>query len=124
MRGGVIVAIRDEAERSKGQSRMKAPGAHTGLVQKGAVAEDPKRAAEIKRESAYRVLASLKKEWEIESGKVGVLDERLEELKREADEKRKILMMLGVLKKREALRLVRIGSGEDGGIGILIKDLR
>lgn len=123
----VVVKVREEADRSR--TRIKAPKVYSGLVSsKGEdVLEDPKKAAEARRESSYRVLASVKKEWEVENEKVGVLGRRLKDLKREVDEKRKVLFLLEVLEKRAVVKMSRIGRntmGKEQGIGDLLRDLR
>lgn len=95
--------------------------------------EDPMKIANDRRESLYRVLGSVQKEWEIENKQLMDLDRRKKKLESEIEHKRKVLLLLDVLEKREGFRMKRIGSvGNEGegcddrnaGIGDLIKKSR
>ena len=121
----VIVHAREEVEKSK--SRIKAPTAYPGTRKDVDLLADPIKVAESNRESASRVLGSLKKEWDIESAKTAALDRKKRELNCEIDEKRKTLLLLEVLEKRENLNVLRIGTNgleRSVGIGDLLKALR
>jgi len=92
--------------------------------------EDSMKIANDRRESLYRVLGSVQKEWDIENKQLMDLDGRKKKLESEIEHKRKVILLLDVLEKREGFRMKRIGSigtrGENGnaGIGDLIKKSR
>lgn len=92
---------------------------------------NPKRVAEKRRESLYRVLESVEKEWKVENMQVAVLDRRKRDLEEEVAGKRRLLLLLSVLEGMETARMRRIGSvGAKGqekdscGIGDLAKASR
>lgn len=83
-----------------------------------------------RRESLYRTLGAVQKEWEIENRQLVDLDRRKKELENETEDRRKAMLLLNILEKRERFRMKRIGvigNGESGGnvgIGDLMKKLR
>jgi hypothetical protein len=92
--------------------------------------EDPMKIADGRRESLYRMLGSVQKEWEIESRQLMDLDRRKKELENEVDRKRKAILLMNILEKREGFRMKRLGgignrdSEGNAGIGELMKRLR
>ena len=91
-----------------------------------ALFEDPMKVADDRRESLYRILGSVQKEWDIENRQLMDLDRRKKELEGEIEHKRKVILLLNVLERREACRTKRIGYVGEGenGIGDMIKRLR
>lgn len=105
------------------------------LASQGSSVMDPMKEAENGLERLYRVLGSVKKEWEFESESVAALHGRESNLGREVEKQKRILLFLNVLEKKAIAKLKRIKdpilketdvvqSHEGVDIADLVKSLR
>ena len=123
------------SERLVGRKEVARVRANILALRGSSVMEDPMEEAENGLERLYRVLGSVKKEWELESESVAALHVRERNLGREVEKQRRILLFLNVLEKKEVAKLKRIRSPvlkgtdvvrSDEGVDIadLVKSLR
>ncbi|KAF8901205.1 hypothetical protein CPB84DRAFT_986317 [Gymnopilus junonius] len=126
----VIARAREEhaaLKASRPPSKLKAPSVVTvprhnaSDADLGALLEDPMKVALARRETAYHGLASAKKEYEGVRHEMQTLDAKKRQLEKKSENKRRILLLMSVLEKRETARLRRLGAQ---GMGKLIRDLR
>lgn len=143
-------AAHEQVKESRPTSRIRAPAVHAA---KGVdVLDDPRAAAAVRRDMAYRNLESVRREHAVEAERYRVLgvlrwcltghwsgeaelivvavlflDKQRRELADELNERRRVELLLRIVEKRETVHLGRIGMGDDGGrkgLGTLVDLLR
>jgi len=99
------------SERLVGRMEVARVRANILALRGSSVLEDPMKEAENELERLYRVLGTVKKEWELESEHVAVLHGRERNLAREVENQRRVLLLLNVLEKKERAKMKRISTG-------------